>query len=110
MSVEINSDKDQKGRVKSGKRLKEGNQNQAPGKIAFNSFSSFECFSSSSILFSFCYCLSHIEFLLPLYLIPTFGRLRNKYYLAMANIGGLHLNIESSTNNVIDGRHLIINQ
>ena len=55
-----------------------------------------------------CYCLS--ELLLRFCLIPTLGRLLNKYYLAMANIGGMHLNIESSTNNVIDGRHLIINQ
>ena len=30
------------GRVKTEKRLKEGNQNQAAGKVVFDSFSSFE--------------------------------------------------------------------
>ena len=92
------------GRVKTEKRLKEGNQNQAAGKVVFDSFSSFEWFSSSSIVIFF------QNFYCPfVWSRPLVGCWTN-ITLAMANIGGMHLNIESSTNNVIDGRHLIINQ
>jgi len=97
VSVEINSDKEQKGRVKTGKRLKEGNQNQAPEKIAFNFFSSFECFSSSSILFSFCYCLSHIALISD----PDLWSVGEQILHSNGKYG-MHLNIESSTDNVID--------
>ena len=51
--------------------------------------------------------LSRIEFLLLLYLIPVSDP---DLWSVAEQIYGMHLNIESSTDKVIDGRHLIINQ
>ena len=110
LSVEINSDKDQKGRVKWPESDKE---REIKIRLLEKLLLILFLVSNVSVHLRFC-SVSVIVFhtyriFIALISDPDLWSVGEQILHSNGKYG-MHLNIESRTNNVIDGRHLIINQ